>query len=58
MFQIRGVAPGTYIAVAWYDEAPCDIYDGTALDKCRANGIPLTVAEAADASLQLKLSIQ
>jgi hypothetical protein len=56
MFKIRGVAPGTYTAVAWYDEAPCDIYDRTSVDKCRANGVPLTVAEAMDASVQLKLS--
>jgi hypothetical protein len=58
MFQIRGVAPGNYIAVAWYDEAPCDLYDPMGVDKCRGVGVAMTVAEGADTPVQLKVSGQ
>jgi hypothetical protein len=58
MFQIRGVAPGNYIAVAWYDEAPCDLYDPMGVDKCRGVGVALTVAEGADTPAQLRVGGQ
>ncbi len=55
-FQIRGVAPGSYVAVAWYDNPPCDFYDAAALDNCRAQGVPFTVGQGGGASLQLTLA--
>ncbi len=56
LFQIRGVAPGSYVAVAWYDNPPCDFYDPATLDHCRAQGVPFTVGQSGGASLQLTLA--
>jgi hypothetical protein len=58
MFRIRGVAPGNYIALAWYDAPPCDLYDPLELYKCRAYGVALTVAESADTLIQLRVEGQ
>jgi hypothetical protein len=55
MFRFRGVAPGNYIAVAWYDDVPCDLYDPLELDKCRGVGVALTVEEGADTPVQLRV---
>jgi hypothetical protein len=55
MFRLRGVAPGNYIAVAWYDEAPCDLYDPAGVDKCRGYGVALAVEEGADTPVQLRV---
>jgi Carboxypeptidase regulatory-like domain len=43
-FQIRGVAQGKYVLVAWLDEAPCDVYDAENLAACRAAGMNVTMA--------------
>jgi len=50
-FQLRGVAPGKYILIAWLDDPPCDVYDAAALDGCRETGMPVTVAQAAQESV-------
>jgi hypothetical protein len=52
-FLIRGVAPGTYIAIAWMDEPPCDVYNPDDLPNCRAHGAMLTVSQEALESVQL-----
>ena len=52
-FLIRGVAPGTYIAIAWMDEPPCDVYNPDDLPNCRAHGSMLTVSQEALESVQL-----
>ena len=41
-FQIRGIAPGNYVLVAWLGDPPCDFYDPDAMDACRAVGMPRT----------------
>jgi hypothetical protein len=38
-FQIRGVPPGRYTLIAWLDDPPCDVYDPSGLEACRATGM-------------------
>jgi Carboxypeptidase regulatory-like domain len=45
-FQIRGVAPGKYVLLAWMDTAPCDAFDVDNLEPCRAAGIAVNVSRA------------
>jgi hypothetical protein len=54
-FMIRGVPPGKYILAAWLDDAPCDIYDPAGLDQCRATGMAVTVAPAAQENVTLSI---
>ncbi len=52
-FLIRGVAPGSYIAVAWFDEPPCEVYNPEDLNTCKAHGVKVTVSEEALESIQV-----
>ena len=54
-FQIRGVPPGRYVLIAWLDERPCDYYDPDGLAGCRAVGMPVTVAQAAQENVTLQM---
>lgn len=38
LYELRGIAPGRYIAVAWWDDPPCRIYESTELERCRQLG--------------------
>jgi hypothetical protein len=55
LFQIRGVAPGRYVLVAWLDDPPCDYYDPDGLAACRAAGISVEVREAGEQNVELKV---
>lgn len=52
-FIFHGVAPGSYILVAWLDETPCDVYDPDGLDRCRAAGMNVTVSAGTEQNLLL-----
>jgi Carboxypeptidase regulatory-like domain len=52
-FLIRGVAPGNYIAVAWFDQPPCDVYNPDDLAACKAQGAKVAVSEEALESIQV-----
>ena len=52
-FLLRGVAPGRYVLVAWMDQAPCDVYDPDDLRNCKARGIPVTISEGSEATVQV-----
>jgi hypothetical protein len=52
-FQIRGVPPGRYTLIAWLDDPPCDVYDPSGLEACRATGMAVSVEQAASLSVQL-----
>jgi hypothetical protein len=58
LFLIRGVAPGRYILVAWLDEPPCDYYDPDSLARCLAAGTSITVQEAGEQNVELKMKAQ
>ncbi len=55
-FQIRGVAPGAYLLVAWLDDPPCDFYNPSALDACRSSGMQVTVDRAAQKNVVFTMS--
>ncbi len=52
-FLIHGVAPGNYIAVAWFDQPPCEVYNPDDLAACKAQGVKLTISDDALESIQL-----
>ena len=47
-FIIRGIAPGKYTLTAWLDDPPCDAYDPSALDACKAHGVAVTVTASSE----------
>jgi hypothetical protein len=52
-FLIHGVAPGDYIALAWFDQPPCEINNPDDITACRAQGLKLAVSEEAMESIQV-----
>lgn len=52
-FLIHGVAPGNYIAVAWFDEPPCEVYNPDDLAACKGQGVKLAVSDDALESVQV-----
>ncbi len=52
-FLIHGVAPGNYIAVAWFDEPPCEVYNPDDLAACKGQGVKLAVSDDALESIQV-----
>jgi hypothetical protein len=57
LFQMRGVAPGKYVLVAWLDEAPCDYWDPDGLAGCKAAGMSIDVQEASQQNVELKMKV-
>lgn len=47
-FEIRGIPPGSYALVAWLDVAPCDVYDPSDFETCRAAGMGIAIEPAED----------
>jgi hypothetical protein len=56
LFVFRGVAPGRYTVVSWWDEPPCEIYDLEALEACRGQGKPVEAAEGEQKFVALSVS--
>lgn len=52
-FLFHGVAPGNYIAVAWFDQPPCEVNNPDDIAACRALGVKLGVSEEALESIQV-----
>jgi hypothetical protein len=52
-FLVRGVPPGRYVVVAWLDQPPCEVYNPDDLAACKANGVPVTMAEGALQTIQV-----
>ncbi len=52
-FLMRGIAPGAYVAVAWLDQPPCEVYNPDDMAACRAHGVKLNVSEEALESIQV-----
>lgn len=52
-FLIRGIAPGAYIAVAWFDQPPCEIDNPDDLAACSVHGVRVIVSDEALESIQL-----
>lgn len=54
VFQFKGVAPGDYRVVAWFDEPPCDVWNPIARSECNRFGQPLSVKESGSHTLSLQ----
>jgi len=52
-FILRGLAPGTYVLVAWLDSPPCDVYNPDDLPVCLVQGSSLTIGQGEQKSVQL-----
>ena len=55
-FLIRGVPPGRYVAVAWLDQPPCEVYNPDDLAACKASGVPVTATESTVQTVQVTAS--
>lgn len=55
IFRIFGVPPGRYLLTAWLDEAPCEIYEPSELERCRATGMRVDVAQGSQQSLGVNI---
>ncbi len=56
LFAFRGVAPGRYTLMSWWDEPPCEIYAVESLESCRRFGSSIEVREGEERFLGLRLS--
>jgi hypothetical protein len=54
VFQFRGVAPGEYRVIAWFEEPPCDAWSQSARSECGRFGQPLKVQESGMHTLALE----
>jgi hypothetical protein len=52
-FLIHGVAPGNYIAVAWFDQPPCEVYNPDDMAACKAQGVKVAISNDALESIQV-----
>jgi hypothetical protein len=55
-FRFRGIAPGRYTVVSWWDEPPCEVYDLESLDACRRHGNSVDFAEGESKFLGIPVS--
>lgn len=58
VFYFQGIAPGRYIALAWLDEAPCEVYDPNATAYCRSKGQVVDVAALSQSALEVRIAEQ
>jgi len=42
-FLVRGLAPGSYVLLAWLDQPPCEVYNPDDLHACLAHGVRVEV---------------
>ena len=54
VFQFKGVAPGQYRVLAWFDEPPCDLWNQIARTECNRFGQTLDVQEAGSHTVTLQ----
>jgi hypothetical protein len=54
VFEYRGVPPGDYRVIAWFEEPPCDAWDPVARSECERFGQPLKVQESGMHTLALE----
>ncbi len=55
LFRIRGLAPGSYTAFAYFDEPPCELYDTNALPDCRSKGKRFELGEGAQTVVGIRI---
>ena len=55
LFTVRGLAPGSYIAVAWLDTPPCELNVPGDVEVCRLKGKTFTVKENEQKLIELDL---
>jgi uncharacterized protein (DUF2141 family) len=56
VFTIQGIAPGSYIALAWMDTPTCEWNVPAEKESCRSKGKSVTVKEGEGTVLELELS--
>jgi hypothetical protein len=55
IFHIRGVPPGKYTMIAWFDDPPCDVYDPVDRDVCRGVGQAVEVTSGGEQVFELRV---
>ena len=56
IYEFRGVAPGRYTLLAWWDEPPCEVYDIESLEACREAGESIDVSRGDNLMINLRLA--
>ncbi len=56
IYEFRGVAPGRYTLLAWWDEPPCEVYDIESLEACREAGKSIEVRQGESQLINLAVS--
>jgi hypothetical protein len=52
-FLVKGLAPGSYVLLAWLDQPPCEVYNPDDLPACLTHGVRVEVAEDGLESIQV-----
>jgi hypothetical protein len=52
-FLVKGLAPGSYVLLAWLDQPPCEVYNPEDLPACLAHGVRVEVPEDGLESIQV-----
>jgi hypothetical protein len=52
-FLANGLAPGSYILLAWLDQPPCEVHNPDDLPACLAHGVRVEVPEGGSGSVQV-----
>jgi hypothetical protein len=56
IFGFRGVAPGDYRVLSWFDTPPCEVHDPASRAACSAFGAKVSVSEGGDRTLEVEPS--
>jgi len=52
-FLVKGLAPGSYVLLAWLDQPPCEVYNPDDVPACLAHGVRVEVPENGLESVQI-----
>jgi hypothetical protein len=52
-FLANGLAPGSYVLVAWLDQPPCEVHNPDDLPACLAHGVRVQLSEGSAESIQV-----
>jgi hypothetical protein len=53
VFMFRGVAPGDYHVIAWFDTPPCEVHDPDTRAACNSFGVAIKAAEAGTYTIEI-----
>jgi hypothetical protein len=52
-FLVKGLAPGSYVLLAWLDQPPCEVYNPDDVPACLSHGVLVEVPESGLETVQI-----